>query len=603
MREVLRVEADGLGQLELQYSPASMTLTHDDGREESHTLRLFSLPDTVGGLDFFEYAADLLDQWAGEAEAEGDPSLRELQLLAWLDAMLPNPDRRSLRPFDATTLDRCESLRELTTATRTQGAPLPTRLLALAGGGGPAPAALSEMARYNRPLIRLPICWEEYDDFRRQLMTDLCEFKAAYETAIDEALSAPIRVKGKRLTKKQHREVVGKLGPDFWNCMGQMASKALGKIMDTAMEMEAESAARYKDVVERINALQIAVEAEINRRDVTWYAEAEDETTVISADAEAVIRDVLSVEEADDLLDALLRRVEQHNDLTPLEVVDPADFPAWDDEPLDEEAVELPEEPQFSVYEEYQQSLTLALADDDLLAKWSVLCELKAQLVDRRECTRLFRREIEGATAQMLGQAVELVYRAVRPSLTPMERRAFRLMYLPSRWLDGRIVAIDPLIWSFVTDLDDETREMIVSLFLTRHADASQRAELERRWNAFLRFYPHWLDAVRDDEREAARRRRQRTALLPENDHGVSVRQAGMAEPFAAVCGNVSEWAGRHCTPTQAKYLIARFRDGESEAEIGRRYGVTQQAVNNAIREGISRLRLGLREFDPQLID
>ena len=51
-------------------------------------------------------------------------------------------------------------------------------------------------------------------------------------------------------------------------------------------------------------------------------------------------------------------------------------------------------------------------------------------------------------------------------------------------------------------------------------------------------------------------------------------------------------------TPLLRDVLVARFLAGESCAEIGRRYGRTEQTVSAWVREGMQEMRVHLEEHD-----
>jgi RNA polymerase sigma-70 factor (ECF subfamily) len=52
-------------------------------------------------------------------------------------------------------------------------------------------------------------------------------------------------------------------------------------------------------------------------------------------------------------------------------------------------------------------------------------------------------------------------------------------------------------------------------------------------------------------------------------------------------------------SPLLREVLVARFLTGESAAEIGRRYGRTEQTISAWVREAIREMKLHLAEFDP----
>ena len=122
MIEKLTVQTDDLGVLELEISTVAEFESQD-----SQACRIFTIA-SVDGMDFLAFATgELLDEWAKD-----DPRYHELKLLVWQHTMVPNKDRRKNREFDPRTFKRCESLRSLTAATRTEDASLTGQLYAFA---------------------------------------------------------------------------------------------------------------------------------------------------------------------------------------------------------------------------------------------------------------------------------------------------------------------------------------------------------------------------------------------------------------------------------------------------------------------------------------
>jgi DNA-directed RNA polymerase specialized sigma24 family protein len=53
----------------------------------------------------------------------------------------------------------------------------------------------------------------------------------------------------------------------------------------------------------------------------------------------------------------------------------------------------------------------------------------------------------------------------------------------------------------------------------------------------------------------------------------------------------IDEYYLKHCTPTERTVLKLHFEDGLSDPEIGKRMGVSRQAVNDTRRRGMRRVR------------
>ncbi len=602
MADKLIIETEDLGVLELAFETLEVDITHDNGREEHRTCRIFSLP-RVNGVEFETFATtDLLDQWA-----EDNSFCRELQLLVWLHMVLPNKDRRKARTFDPKTFERSESLRSLTAVTRTKDATLPERLLAIAGGGKAHNVALFDGAAYERPFIQVPLIEGEYEQFRQLALDELAEMRNQLNCTVNEAVDAIIRKESKRrgekrLTQQQLAEAVAALdNTEFWNSAGTIIRKIMSKVLDETVQQEELRAERFRDLVEQIDDIRSRLEEEIERCGVCTTVYAEEGTVMMTAEFVSLLERVLPVEAANELLGDMLRRIEEDYQLTPLGVVDLDEYS--DTAIVAGAGLAEPgktEVPEFSVYEQYQQALSLAIAGNKVFGKWWTLCQMRAQIVNRTECMRLFQRESELAYSTAYGLAARVVYQRVRKYLSREERRAFQLLYLPTRWLNGRVAALEGLAWSFALEMDDETQGLLYMVLIRKAEDRAARDELGRRWNAFLRFYPHWLDMVRDDEREDRRRRSDRNPTEPFADNTTrdpKVVSPDIARQFSAVTSErLSEWCARYCTSVQAAYLVAYYRDGLTESAIGRANNVTQQAVSKGIKEGLKRLRAGLRK-------
>jgi hypothetical protein len=215
----------------------------------------------------------------------------------------------------------------------------------------------------------------------------------------------------------------------------------------------------------------------------------------------------------------------------------------------------------------------------------------------------------------VLGHAFRRVYRAVRPLLTRTERRLFQLLYFPQPFLNGRIALLEPVISSFVFGTDGDTLGVaflaLAAMVPRMDRGTGLRDDLRRRWQAFLRVYPAWLDIVRDDERENRRTRLRREKLTsletvvywPRDGRPAELKDL-QADPkvwppsggrdLAAVSERLPELVAKYCSPGQARYVIGYFRDWQTESDIAAAARVSQQAVSKGIKSGVARLKQGL---------
>lgn len=598
MTDLLRVATGDMGTLELPVFQLEIPVP---GREPAVVgCRSFKLPE-INGLDFETFAlTELIDQWA-----EGSPYYAGLRLMTWHNTMMPNKDRRKGRNFDVTTFERCESLRELTLLTRTQHASLPDRLMAVAGERCRGQVDSFDSAAYERPQIRFPGPIEDYEQFRDLALQELVDLKEEFEKAlcqgVTQALRKAIDAQGqgrRRLNEEEVQAVLDRLSDGR---ALRAIRKRMGSFLGSVEDKEEAYAKRFCDVVEKIDAMNAQLVTAIRREAPSAIGtDGKPKSTLGDAEYVSLLERTLSSEAADKLLGEILSRIEQDHDLVPLGVVELDEYPeaAVCDEGIERSEPANATPPAFTVYEEYQQVLTLAIANDELSSKWDALCQMRAQLVNRTEYMRLFHRECEMARSVMFGHAVRVLYQRIREHLTKEERRMFLLLYFPNRWLKGRVAAHEPLGWCFLDALGEETAYLLYLVLVQKKGNDAQRDALERRWHAFLRFYPHWLEIVRFDEREGRRLRSDRAPALPliecvtGNPRG---RTSQFATDFKTVTSDrLPDWVEAYCTPTQSGYLLEYFRDGRTEAAIAGAHGVSQQAVHKGIKSGLSRLRKGL---------
>jgi hypothetical protein len=135
--------------------------------------------------------------------------------------------------------------------------------------------------------------------------------------------------------------------------------------------------------------------------------------------------------------------------------------------------------------------------------------------------------------------------------------------------------------------------------------------ELERRWRSYLAFYPYWTEVIRDDDRDAKRRRTTRGKTLsldkPRRTRGDRRPRALLeVQPAPSTYANVleaivagseptlAEWAGRFCTEIQAKHIL-RIAAGDTETAIAADEGISQPAISKSIKAGLKRIKEGLR--------
>jgi hypothetical protein len=603
--ENLVVVTDDLGRIELGYATIEFTVEHDDGRTENLPCRIFH-PPIINGFEFGEFVVELLRHEAAAREGDDASFYRQLELMVWVHSMVPNKDRRKGRRFDQKSFERCESLRVLTSATRTRHAPLPEKLLAAAGDRSDDKASLFDGVVYEAPLTQIPLAEEEYEQFRDSVLDEAASFQNQLDEVIRAAVVDVVRGDvrgrgGKRLSRNRLAEGLKRFDETGgWEKIHGAVRKMMGQVQAETELREQQNEERFADLLEQVESLQRQMEEVAQHRGVAIV----NGDTLTKAGV-AVIESVLQPCVVTALLREMLLRIEQDQGLAPLEVYTLDELGVdtsfdTDAAPADEAFAAIEDDidlPEYSVFQQYQQALTLAIANEDTVNGWIVLCQMRAQFVNRTKCMQRLQREAEVGYTIAMGIAADVVYRRIRKRLTREERRAFRLVYLPNPWLDGRVAATEPVARSFAMDMDEDTQRLLLGVLVKNGGNKESQVELRRRWNAFLRFYPHWLDMVRDDEREVSRSRRERAKgkFSSEWVESPATDSSMMASQFHALrSANLAEWVNKYCTATQATYLIGYFRDDLTEPEIAKQQGVTQQAVNKGIASGMERLKKGL---------
>jgi hypothetical protein len=263
-----------------------------------------------------------------------------------------------------------------------------------------------------------------------------------------------------------------------------------------------------------------------------------------------------------------------------------------------------------AVFWECWGEVAVATGDPDLSAKVDALVRIVQRIKRFNEVARQEQRHAEAAFHSLAAFVLREVYRALRPRLSRWERRLFLLMYLPKPALGNRVPALVPVLGSFFTGMDEDTRSLLVRVLVFKETDWGERKnldkELERRLRAYLCFYPAWLAIVQDADREAKRYRPtsiDRTCVAREGEDlsPVEIMDPKSPKNFLEWLElrsreTVEGWARKYCaTERRARYVIDHFAGHMSQETIARREGVTQQAASKQIRRGLKEIEQGLR--------
>lgn len=607
-----------LGLIEAEYKTVLVTV--NGGAEETTSYRTRLLfPPTVGGKPIDEFA---IDYRLHLSEAAQDPencqAFADTLLLAWLHEALPSPDHKRGRMFDPRSFDRLESLVELTRATDTRNCPAHQRILAAAGELNESASDLLQLAIYERPCIEHPLTDTEFSAFRRMFLDEVRD--VAFElTNIAQNAIADARKKVLRQNKgdsRARRKALGIIDEVIRGGRPEPFVRAIRKaaslVFTQARRMEVQRSRAFDDLVRQTTDLLNAVGRLATEQGLFALAQRGEDVRPQFA---ALLTEFPGQGALDALVDRFLERFMDRFDVVRPCVIGEDEIQSFGQVAFPPDVNNDVPEPEFSFEQQYVNALVLAKESECLIEKYRVLGEIRAQFVNRMESIRGIYREAEMTHTRILGDAFRVAYRTFRSHLTRAERRLYKLLYFPQPFLDGRIAFLDPVISSFVLNLDDDT-QLLAYLTLVENADAragteSLRSELARRWRAYLRFYPAWLDIVRGDEQEQGHRKRTRAARVTSlesivtGDSGDPVAlktllsDAKAQRPDAAlnvpVLGDdLLRFATKYCSKPQAKYLEAYFDEGKTEAAIAAKAGVSQQAVSKGIRSGLRHLKEGL---------
>jgi hypothetical protein len=403
----------------------------------------------------------------------------------------------------------------------------------------------------------------------------------------------------------------------------QLHLDCVRSVMEEALEIENRQSPQFADLVQEARRLQEPVSREVAETQIERLA---GDGVSLTPEYISCIQARLDTSAVDRLLWQTILRFEEVFGLEPLRGIQLIDLPESIDDimsPDDNEIVSpddveatideaIPQEPEFEEY----LCFWSAYLSDDILEKWSMVCWITAHLINRNECVRLLQREAESVYHGVLDYAFKEAYRKIRRRMTVPERRAYALLYFRQPLFNYHVAVTNPIIMSFFTNMDAETQTLIllVLVFKMREwgGEKDLDKELERRWRAYLRFYPYWLDIIQYEDREAKRQQTTQKCMLslhhpdPADKGGKRLtledrlsdpktRPANILQAIILENGAmVEDWAQKYCTPKQASHVVGRFRDGKTEAEIAKEDGISQQAVSKSIRAACKRIREGL---------
>lgn len=597
----------------------SLTLT-GNGAQETFTLRTFFPAILSGNWPFFEeICRDLLTMFQ-DSKGEEQKFYRWVILMARFYYIYPELDPRRGRHFDINTLNHSETLKNLTELSQSKSLSKPERLVKFVGETGTPTIRLLQEAIYIQPDLAIPLSQPDYVHFRDQVLSEMMwgneQIKEIQRDAIKK-LRRKVQSNKKISPHKKAYLLVklaaiedGEGSANMWETTLLMEREVLKGVL----QVEDEKSSKFTDIAEQARTLTDAIGREVEENNMEMLS---DDGVSFTPEYAACIHKHLETEAANFLLWKTILRYEQVFKIEPMRDIDMSGVDEVLADSTSSEAEALAAQISPSEISEFQQYLGLwsAYQSEDLFDKWYMVGWIAANLVNRNECLRLLQREAESVYHGVLDYGFKQEYRKMRHSLTRPERRAYALMYFRLRAFNYRVAVMDPVISSFFTGMDEETKGLILLVLVFKihewKENKSLDKELERRWRAYLRFYPYWVEVIQDEDREAKQRRTSEAKMLSldqvigtdENGKELTLKHI-LPDPTSQPANllqaivlssqpTLEKWAKKYCTPTQARHII-KVAGGKTELEIAESDGISQQAVSKSVRGGIRRIRSGL---------
>jgi hypothetical protein len=625
-----------LEQVGFHVGPLTLTLTGKDGLRETLALRVFIPKFAHGRCHFIDDTIFRLRAMR-EQTAEEEHDFYQWVIQMWCFYFIyPTLDPHRTRRFNLNTFDHSETLQALAAQTQAKRLAKPDRLIKFAGETTTPTNRLLLDAIYVRPDLNIPLGGPDYITFREECLSEMMRVmdqidgikrnaiemvqhfieKAQRDVQSDRDLSADQRA-------KVMAELISIQAEELAN-LDQLHLKCMRSEIEEALEAEGKLAAQFADLVEEARRLQEPIGREVADQPIGRLVEHGESLT---PEYIACIQARLDRRAVDRLLWQTILRFEEVYGLEPMRGLQLVDLPEniedigspGEDEfvllaDLDAAAIEqeILDKPEFGQYLGFWS----AYLSTNTLEKWSMVCWITAHLANRNECVRLLQREAEGVYHGVLDYAFKEVYRKIRRGMTVPERRLYALLYFRQPLFNYHVAAVNPIITSFFMDMDLQTQALIILVlgFKVREwgGEKDLDKELERRWRAYLRFYPYWVEIIQDEEREAKRQQGARRKTLSlhhpiftdEDGHELRLEdviadpQSKPANFLQAVTleggAMLGDWAKTYCTPKQATHVVGRFRDAKTETEIAKENGISQQAVSKSICAAFKRIREGL---------
>jgi DNA-binding CsgD family transcriptional regulator len=605
----------GKEQSNFDNAPVSLTLT-SDCTQETFTLRTF-FPKWES---FFPEVCSTLLTMFENTEEEERQFYRWVILMARFYYIYPELDGRRARHFDISTFDHSETLRNLTETAQSKSLSKPERLLRFVEETSAPTIRLLQEAIYIKPDLAIPLSQPDYQQFREQVLSEMMWVNEQIEEIQRKAIKEWKRKVESNKKISRHKKTwllerldtleAGKCSVNMWETTLLMEREVLKGVL----KVEDEKSSQFTDVAEEARTLTDAIGYEVEEQGIKMLS---DDGVSFSPEYAACIHRYLDTKTANRLLWKTIERYEQVFKIEPIRDIDMTGLEKVLDDSTSPETEALAAQITPSELTEFQQYLGLwsAYQSEDLFDKWYMVSWIAANLVNRNECLRLLQREAESVYHSVLDYGFKQEYRKLRHLLTRAERRAYALMFFRLPIFDYHVAVMDPVISSFYSGMDEETQGLILLVLVFKVHEWQENKnldkELERRWRAYLRFYPYWVEIIQGDDREAKRQKSSEAKMLSlehviaKDENGNNLTLSNILPDVKSQPANLlqaivlsskprlEEWAKKYCTSRQARHVL-EVSEGKTEIEIAKIDGVSQQAVSKSVRGAIKRIRSGL---------
>ena len=559
----------------------SVSVEHDDGVKKKHSFRVF-FPKCLEtfATDAYEEFASLYEN---AAEDEWDQLEWTRKMLGFYE-IVPELDKQRYRQFNANVLERSKTFSELSDFTGSKAKPTHEKLKAYTDNSTKSICELVGNAIYVHPEIRIGLDEDEYLEFRDDLLDEISvawdEIDKSSDEYLKEAYTAKLR--DPSIAERRRKAVQEKLSAlergEPIEEVEEIKEKYLADVVRSAMDLEVANAQDFEQIVEDADQLLLPIHDR-------FAATSQDQLQIDSVVSDALIGNLESVFDVT-AADSILRRTIKQYRKTYAGYVEGS----WS-----------PEDWQFA-YKQHCDLFEQALNGHEYMKKLEAIDWIANNLVNRNSMIRLMLREAESVLLDLLSWHFRNVYRKIRKQLTYAERRAFQLMYFRQPFNGYRIAAFDNLSLGFAFGMDDETRALCALAMIVGQKKLEENdvgKQVAERWQAYLRFYPFWVELTREDEKERKYSERRSKKRVPfeqvleteKIDLAVDCDKHETDSRIQYILANIAPLAEKYCSNRERQTLVEHLCKAKSQMDIARDRGVSQQSISKLIRSGLEKIK------------